>query len=185
MVYYKKVKDDILDDFRLMRQQVPVSHNPQSSKSGRKFSEKEPEYTKHMREKIDNMTSPEVLESFTPFDFMVFFKVKSEEVNSRYVPSQGRDLGALKRLQKHFTNEEIAVMIEFLFDSDQNYLDKLTIRPTVLISGWQTTIFNDSQLWLDDKYFPKPKYTKKEKPKREFKEKITEDNNAKIGEWDL
>lgn len=71
-------------------------------------------------------------------------------------------------------------MIEFLFNSNQNYLDKTSLQPTVLISSWCNTIYRDSLLWVDDKYSPKTS-----KPKREKREwdRETETDNAKIGEW--
>ena len=184
MVYYKKVAGSTLDDFRLMRQQSTTSFNPESSSkkrgvvNGHHLNKSEPNYTELMRHKMEDINN--YIEDFTPFDLVTFFKVKAEDSNSRYVISNGRDCGAMKKLQKNFSNEEICLMVEFMFESDQNYLDKKTLQPTVLISGWQTTIFNDSQLWFNDEYTPKKK-TKKEKPKREWSG--DNKNTAKIGEW--
>lgn len=46
-------------------------------------------------------------------------------------------------------------MIEFLFLSDQNYLDKNRLGIGVLSSGWVNTIYKDMLLWVDDKYVPR------------------------------
>ena len=46
-------------------------------------------------------------------------------------------------------------MIEFLYESDQDYLDKNRLSPNLLASQWVNTIYADMQLWVDDKYVPK------------------------------
>ena len=188
MVYYKKVNGDLLNDFRTMRQQITTSvvHNPQLEKRGKikskPLSDHVPDYKQSMREKMENINDH--IDSFKAYDLVLFFAIKAEDHHSRYVISRGRDCGAMKKLQSNFTNEEICIMIEFLFESDQDYLLPVeTLRPTVLISGWQGTIFYDSQLWLDDKYTPKKKTSKN--PVREWSEEVPNGNNATIGEWKL
>lgn len=116
---------------------------------------------------------------FNSVDLAYLFRAKAEEHGIKYVMSKGRDFGSMSNLLKHYTPRDVCIMIEFIFDSPQDYLDPQVCHPTVLVSSWQSTIYRDSQLWIDDKYVPRPKKAKKT---REWDEKVTE-TKAKIGEW--
>lgn len=175
-------KLDLISEFRRVRKQETLLYNPNTNGRPAKCSsskQKDPFNTNCIREKADNIV--EYIDSFKPLDLVLFFKMKTEDSGIKYVVSKGRDLGVMSKLQKDFSNEEICVMIEFIFDSDQNYLDPKVTRPTVLISAYQSSIYNDSQLWLDDKYTPKKK--KKELQVREWSDNVSGNNNAVIGEW--
>ena len=75
-------------------------------------------------------------------------------------------------------------MIEFIFCSNQNYLDITITQPTVLSSSWCNTIYRDSILWANDEYEPTERVvTKKERiKKREWQREVTGEK-ANIGEW--
>ena len=77
-------------------------------------------------------------------------------------------------------------MIEFLFTSGQKYLKIPTLKPTVLRSNWRNTIFNDTMLWLDDKFNPNKKSEKiKKKPVARNQEREWQKGKkqVKMGEW--
>ena len=72
-------------------------------------------------------------------------------------------------------------MIEFVFNSNQNYLRKYNLCPGLVFSGWCNTVYADALLWAEDKYSPEiPKAQVSDCRKREWngeKDKII------IGKW--
>ena len=126
------------------------------------------------------------IDTFKPQDLMYYFREKSAESGYKYVISNmKRDLGIFKKLLNNYSPSEVCLMIEFLFNSEQNYLDPAIIQPTVLVSGWCNTIYRDSMLWVDDKYIPKFNTSpiKKQNKSREWGNKGSE-TKTNIGEWD-
>ncbi|MBR2723931.1 MAG: hypothetical protein IKB72_00620 [Ruminococcus sp.] len=129
-------------------------------------------------EDIENM-----VDSFTTHDLMYFFREKAREVGVKYViANMKRDLGIFKKLQTDYEPREICLMIEFIFCSEQNYLDKNITQPTVLSSTWCNTIYRDSILWANDEYDPTVRPVK-QKVTREWSGDTTTDK-AKVGDWE-
>lgn len=122
------------------------------------------------------------VDSFTTHDLMYFFREKARESGVKYViANMKRDLGIFKKLQTDYEPREICLMIEFIFCSNQDYLDINITQPTVLSSTWCNTIYRDSISWANDEYDPNFK-TQKQKPVREWKGDTSTDK-AKVGEW--
>lgn len=132
-----------------------------------------------------------LIDKFNNRDIAYFFRDVANENGSRYVISNiTKDMRCYKVCQeKGYTVEDLLSMIEFLFTSGQPYLDIKTIQPTILMSGWCNTIFNDTQLWLKDEYDPKaPRFKNKNvNPgiSREWKEEVPENDQAEIGNWGI
>ena len=123
------------------------------------------------------------VDSFNTNDLMYFFREKAKESGVRYViANMKRDLGIFKKLQTDYEPREICLMIEFIFFSEQNYLDKAITQPTVLTSTWCNTIYRDSIAWANDEYDPNIKSVK-QKSTREWKGNTSTDS-AKVGDWD-
>ena len=115
-------------------------------------------------------------------DLVYYFRQVAEENGYKYVISNiKKDMAIMKRLRGDFDNRDICAMIEFLYVSDQDYLDKPHLSINLLASQWINTIYPDTMLWVDDKYTPKSKTTKKQKlvSKKEWDKKS--DDNASIG----
>lgn len=147
----------------------------------KKMEEKKPEKKVQSIEekflcKLDNFKDN--VDLFNSNDLLMFFIYNTEKSGVRYVPSLIKDRGVLSKVQGNYTNQEICLMIEFLFNSDQDYLDKHTLRPTILLSGWQGSIFRDSNLWVDDLYKPK---SKKNQAEREW---VSKKADVKVGVWE-
>ena len=85
----------------------------------------------------------------------------------------------MKRLRANYDNREICGMIEFLYESDQDYLDKSRLSINILASSWINTIYADMKLWVDDKYIPRSVQTKKKKSatQREWDKDVANTNN--------
>ena len=123
------------------------------------------------------------VDSFTTHDLMYFFREKAREVDVKYViANMKRDLGIFKKLQADYETREICLMIEFIFCSNQNYLDREITQPTVLSSTWCNTIYRDSISWANDEYDPNMRPVK-QKVVREWSGNASTDK-AKVGEWD-
>src|SRR5699024_4581924 len=50
---------------------------------------------------------------------------------------------------------ELKLMIDFVWDSDQDIVDKQTMGIWVLSKGWINSIYQNALLWQDGKYKPK------------------------------
>lgn len=166
-------RENLLEEFRKIRNQVNAKTDEPEKKA-------RPEKKAHTYENFLKEVYPDIenlVDKLRPLDLLFFFMKTTEDCNVRFYPSQAKDCSALKKVQENYSNTEICVMIEFLFKSEQTYLDKDTVRPTLLSSTWQSTVFKDSQLWLNDMYKPKQK---KQVAEREWK---SDNKETKIGEW--
>lgn len=116
-------------------------------------------------------------------DLLNFFVLQSKKSGKKYiVSSYKKDLRPFKILkEKNVSNEDIINIIDFIFNSPQNYLDKSTVTPFTLYSSWFNKLLEDSKLWKEGKYKPSPI---KKKVVREWKgEKHKTKTTAVIGEW--
>lgn len=166
---------DLMSSFREIRNQMQSSVNLEAPKKERKKSTSS-NYDKFM-EKYNNLADN--IDSFNSVDLAYYFREKSRENGYHYViASIRRDAGIFKKLLDRYSSRDICLMIEFVYCSDQNYLDKEGLSPTVLVSSYCNTIYKDTMLWVNDKYTPKKRTTKK-KAIREWDNKA----NSSIGDW--
>ena len=194
----RQKSNDLLKAFRESRQQIqkPVDNsveivhnnrrNPNTTFSrgyGARPKKSNDPYTSFL-DKYNNLS--ETIDEFKTQDLMYFFREKAKESGVKYViANTKRDMAIFKKLQENYTPREICLMIEFIFCSNQNYLDITATQPTVLASSWCNTIYRDSLLWAEDAYEPTQKVvTKKERiKKREWQREVTEEKTS-IGEWE-
>ena len=171
-----KNNKDIIDSFKSARRTTEASKRP-SIMPARK-SPVTNIYQAFLN-KYNNIE--ETIDTFGTRDLVYYFREVSMECEHKYVVSNiKKDMAIFKRLQENYSSREICGMIEFLFRSEQDYLDKNRLSPNVLASSWVNTIYADTQLWLDDKYSPNS--AKKSKKQREWSESRNED--VEIGGWD-
>lgn len=173
----KNPKINLLSEFRMSRGQSSemVKESPKPSKS--KYTPCRTPYDiflvkyKDLENTIDKLGTR---------DLVYYFREIAQEQGYKYVISNiKKDMAIMKRLRANFDNREICGMIEFLYESEQDYLDKSRLSPNILASQWVNTIYADMKLWVDDLYVPK----KKEKHKsREWTAPI-EETSSTIGEW--
>ena len=193
----RQKSNDLLKAFRESRQQIqkPVEnsvdnvHNSRSKRNstftrGYQDRPKKSDPYSLFLDKYHHLS--ETIDEFKTQDLMYFFREKAQESGVKYViANMKRDMGIFKKLQENYTPREICLMIEFIFCSNQNYLDISITQPTVLSSSWCNTIYRDSILWANDEYEPVEKtITKKERiKKREWQREVTGEK-ANIGEWE-
>ena len=125
----------------------------------------------------------ETIDKLRTRDLVYYFREIAQEQGYKYVISNiKKDMAIMKRLRSNYSNREICGMIEFLYESDQDYLEKDRLSPNLLASSWINTIYADMKLWVDDKY--ESKSSKKKKKHREWSQPIEEKTTSKIGEWE-
>lgn len=168
------------------KQMVSSSQNkaPKKAVNSRGYSNASTDKSySYFLKKYENLT-PEVIDNFGTKDLTYYFREKAKEAGFKYyIANYSRDCGIMKKLLKEYSTMEICLMIEFLFSPEQDYLDKSTLAPTILISAWNNTIYQDSIKWADNEYVPhKNRKAKKtsEQPTREWTQDSSE---VKIGEW--
>lgn len=178
-----KVSKELLDSFRESRNQVTEFY--EDPKKNRQLGAKKAGLTKRQSflKKYEDLEN--TIEEFNSNDLVYYFEAKSQEANKPYiVANMAKDSKIMKRLQKDFSNEEILVMIEFLFFSGQTYLTDPSIN--VLASSWINTVKIDANKWLNGEFdHTKSKTSKKKmiKKVREFKRDDNEDIVEIGGGW--
>lgn len=182
---------DLMDEFRKLNGQEQVEYKPVASSprpslrrpvlSGvcvtSETSRISSDFYREFLSKYWDMENR--LSEFTPRDLAYFFREKAKENKVKYViANMKRDIGIFRRLRKDYTIEELCLMTEFIFTSDQDYINPGIVQPTILVSSCAHTIYHDTMLWVDDKYVPRrlKKFEKREWVK-------SGEENVSIGEW--
>lgn len=122
----------------------------------------------------------ETIDNLGTRDLVYYFREIAEEKGYKYTISNiKKDMAIMKRLRENYSNREICGMIEFLYESDQDYLDKDRLSPNILASSWVNTVYADMQLWVDDKYIPRSVQAKKKKSvkQREWDKDVAKTKN--------
>ena len=149
----KKLSSEVLSEFRRDRGQYTETPK-QESKRPNRSSKYEKFYAKYLD--LEN-----TIDTFGTLDLVYYFREIANENGHKYVISNlKKDMAIMKRLCADYSVREICGMIEFLFESEQDYLDKNRLSINLLASQWINTIYADMKLWIEDKYVPKSKKTK-------------------------
>ena len=159
----------VLTEFRMSRGQSEKPAPPTTAPPTKERRSANTPYESFVR-KYNNLE--ETVDKLGTRDLVYYFREIAEECGYRYVISNiKKDMAIMKRLRSNYSNREICGMIEFLYESDQDYLEKDRLSPNLLASQWVNTIYADMKLWVDDKYIPRSVKTKRK-------------NNTKTKEWD-
>lgn len=124
--------------------------------------------------------------NFTNDDLIQYFMYLYETTNNKnYFVSWAKDRTVMTRLKEVFDTLDVCLMMEFLFNSDQTYLDKRSIGIGVIGSGWANKIHTDSILWSEDNYDDSSRYKNKKSDERESSWNTNDNStsNVEIGEW--
>lgn len=159
----------VLSEFRMSRGQSEKAPKQTAPPTRQRKNTGSSPYEVFLR-KYQNLE--ETIDTLGTRDLVYYFREIAEERGYKYTISNiKKDMAIMKRLRENYTNREICGMIEFLYESDQDYLEKDRLSPNILASAWVNTVYADMQLWVDDKYIPRSVQAKKKK-------------NVKQREWD-
>lgn len=172
----RSLKDEFLADRGVHTETAPIVTAPPS----RKRPESSP-YNSFLRKYAD---LEKYIDDFGTRDLVYYFREIAQENGYKYVISNiKKDMAIMKRLRENYSNREICGMIEFLFTSEQDHLEKDRLSINLLSSQWINTIYADMQLWVDDKYVPRSVQKKKmsAKKNREWSSDNDTSDNVNIG----
>ena len=175
----KPIKRNVLlDEIRAERGQTTMPC-PKTTAPSRKRRENTP-YDSFLKRYNDLENS---IDELGTRDLVYYFREVAQENGHKYTISNiKKDMAIMKRLRENYSNREICGMIEFLYESEQDYLEKDRLSPNVLASQWVNTIYADMQLWVEDKYVPHSLKTKskRRKSQHEWDDTVISDD-VKIG----
>ena len=190
---------DLKAELKADRRQSTSSSSVSNEKLRQKPSGKPPKKQYNSNTQYNNFLKKnenfeENVDKFNSVDLVFYFREQAEKAGYKFfIGSMAKEASCMKRLMNQFPNAEICAMIEFLYFSEQDYLDKDRLTIGLLSSRWISTIHADMLLWVDDKYSPKSasKRQKSKKPLRgewtgEKSENETSSKHRKsvIGEWE-
>lgn len=182
------------------REQFKVNLNDEQKKISRGFDKvdqarkerKVHSTTNHYLKYAEKLNKRE-FDKFSSRDLLFYFKDKAKVNGIKFVSTIQNDIrymNNLKQARKNYEVAELMVMMEFLFDSEQDYLDKHTLHPGIFVTSWVNTIYRDTELWIDDKYVPRSKKLNSKKVKleefkknREWQGSTIKNDNENIKGW--
>lgn len=175
----KRINKSIISEFRRERGQTQEKSNtPIGRGEISKPKRQSDAYSIFLRKFNDIEKS---IDTFKTRDLVYYFREVAEESGYKYTISNiKKDMGIFKRLQDSYTPREICSMVEFLYKSEQDYLDKPRLSPNLLVSNWVNTIYADTCDWVEDKYIPK---SKKKHTTKEWVQPIDSEDTG-VGEWE-
>ena len=163
----------IVSEFKGVKEDAPKkkksNHVPPKNQRN-----KTDDYSSFVSNKIPSMN--ETINEWSTKELLYYFRYHAERNGYRYIiTNYPKEMHLMKSIRSNFSNIEICAMIEFLYESEQTYLRKDTLTPSVLSSSWVNSIYADTKLWANDNYKPNKKH------KREWSESPVEE--VTIGEW--
>lgn len=88
-------------------------------------------------------------DKFISDDWIRYFRDKAKSKGIKFLRGNViKERTILNALMKKLTPEEIKVYIDFIFDSNQEIVDKRTVGIWIFSGGWINTIYQHSQLWI-------------------------------------
>jgi hypothetical protein len=89
-------------------------------------------------------------------DWFQYFVHKANEKGVRYITrNYAKEYAIIKSILNELSWLDVKNMIDFVFESNQDIVDKRTVGLWVLSKGWINSIFQSTQLWIAGQYKPK------------------------------
>ena len=176
----REIVGELMKSFRASRNQCSVTPpepkvNHKQSKSSRSSNTYKKSPQELFIEKYYDLENN--IDSFGTSDILYFFVQKASERGVKYVIANfAKDMTCAKKLLSNYTPREVCLMIEFLFESGQTYLDMRKTTPAILLTGWCNRIVADTQDYLDGTF------KSSTRPIREYDG--DDDEESTIGVWE-
>ena len=133
-------------------------------------------------------------EDFTSRDILFFFKDYTKKEGINFYSNLQQDIkymANINQARKTYSNQELLGIIQFIFISDQDYLDKRKVSPSILCSTWMNTLYADASDFANGEYVPKSKRKKvfsnnkveKFKEEREWQGSTVVNEQSNIKKW--
>lgn len=108
------------------------------------------------REHMMSLLEDESYGEFNEKDWFQYFILKGEEQGVKYLArNYAKDYTIIKSILSELSWVELKLMIDFVWESNQDIQPKQTLGIWIMSKGWINTIYQNSLLWRDGKYRPK------------------------------
>lgn len=98
----------------------------------------------------------ELFSQFDHKDWFQYFVHKAQEQNVKYLTrNYAKEYAIIKSIMGEMTWRELKDMIDFVFDSNQDMVEKRTVGLWILSKGWINSVYQNTLLWKEGKYKPK------------------------------
>ena len=99
----------------------------------------------------------ELFSEFTSTDWIMYFQKKYQEANNRSYVIAGKKAWSIehsiyKSLMKDFTPKDIKLLIDFIFDSNQDIMPKLQAGSYLFSAKWIQGVYQSALLWQTGDY---------------------------------
>jgi hypothetical protein len=102
--------------------------------------------------KLEEELFPEMDEK----DWFQYFVHKAQQHGIRYITrNYAKEYAIIKSILNELSWVDLKNMIDFVFDSNQDIVDKRTVGLWVISKGWINSIYQSTQLWIAGQYKPK------------------------------
>lgn len=135
---------------------------------------------------FEYLLEEEMFSEFKSLDWIYYFQMKYFEANNmHYQISDNKrawtvEHSIYKSVMKEYTPRDIKLMIDFIFDSNQDIKDKKQCGSYLLSSKWIDSIYRTACLWREGQYFTRREMW--DKQNRKSNEESTK-TKFKAREW--
>jgi hypothetical protein len=136
---------------------------PTKRHTSRKKQPEKPTVMQSQKERFLHKLKEEEFSAFDHKDWFQYFVHKAQGQGIRYLTrNYAKEYAIIKSIMNELPWTDLKNMIDFVFDSNQDIVDKRTVGLWILSKGWINTVFQSTQLWLDGDYKPKtaPKHNR-------------------------
>lgn len=120
------------------------------------------------------------VDKYNSRDILYYYKDLAKSKGIKFVSNVSLDnryMRNIKQAVQNYSIQEILDMYDFLFNSEQNYLDMKVSHPGIILTQWGNKIYNDSIAYKNGEYKNKDKFTNRE---------YSGDTEvSSVGEWDI
>lgn len=156
---------DLDELIRLEREQFKADLNTKQKQISRGFDKVEQarkerkvhSTTNHYTKYVEKLKEHRY-EDFTSRDILFFFKDYTKKEGIPFYSNLQQDIkymANIKQAMNTYSKQELLGIIQFIFISDQDYLDKRKVSPSILCSTWMNTLYADASDFANGEYVPK------------------------------
>lgn len=130
-----------------------ITPNKRMTNSGKKPTGKANDNNK---ERFLRKLEDELYSQFDYKDWFQYFVHKASLQGVRYITrNYAKEYAIIKSILNEMTWVELKNMIDFVFESDQDIVEKRTVGIWILSKGWINSIYQNMTLWMEGTYKPK------------------------------
>jgi hypothetical protein len=139
-----------LEDMDIPKKKAPIKKQTKQTKK------KSGTAMQNNKAKFQSKLEEEAFHEFDHKDWFQYFVYKAQSKGIRYITrNYAKEYAIIKSILNELSWVDLKNMIDFVFDSNQDIVDKRTVGLWILSKGWINSIFQSTNLWLAGEYKPK------------------------------